>query len=107
MTTPNCDTLIDWRERLAGLGIAADDLDDGAVGREARYRAMAGCLARCTMTPGIPEKRFVRELPTYPKPVTARQAEWLDALWRKYRRQLPRATTHADGRELLPPVAAI
>lgn len=53
-------------------------------------RTKLGALARVTMLPGSFDKRFVRDVGGYPpgKELSGRQAELVEKLWHRYRRQL-------------------
>ena len=56
---------------------------------------MARALAEVTMVPGIPSKRFAREMAAESRSavsqISARQAEVLRSLVYRYRRQIPKA----------------
>lgn len=59
-------------------------------------KQMAIAIGRCTFPPGLPAKRFAREMAANaqsesPKPLTERQATWLRKLVHNYRRQIPPA----------------
>jgi hypothetical protein len=81
-------SLVAARETLHALGLPADDWDEATVRREAKLRAMARMVGRCRLLPGSFDKRFARDLPTFPGLVTAKQEELVIGLWRIYRRQL-------------------
>lgn len=87
MATPE-QHLFEWRCRLQELGLPADDLDDAAILREARLRGAAERLAGLRLYPGSWDKRFVRDLPTFPRPVTAKQEAQVLRMVHRYRRQL-------------------
>lgn len=59
-------------------------------------KQMAIALGGCTFPPGLPAKRFAREMSANarsenPKPLTDKQATWLRKLVQHYRRQIPPA----------------
>lgn len=60
----------------------------------ARQILTAQALARCTFLPGSAEKRFARDMDARsrmaePLPLTVRQAQYLDDLAYRFRRQMP------------------
>lgn len=95
--------IISWRDRLQSLGIAADDLPDDAVMREATLRGMLDVLGRCTLPVASWDKRFVRQVGGYPKLITPKQEEQIGRLWQRYRRQ----TRHISRPDHLPPVPPV
>lgn len=82
------DIIVSCREWLHGRGVMADAIPDAEV----VPRVQIILVSLCGLYPGTGEKRFARDMRTYPEDtrLTPKQLEWIAGLWLKYRGQLRR-----------------